>query len=261
MASDFEGKVIHRSRDKFGELIVADTGFSRSLYFGKTAVQSSMLLDFPEDLALHYARAMMSVLIFEPEPRQVLLIGLGGGSIAGFLLRACLASRICAIEIRSQVIEIAHRFFGLPENDPRLEVVCGDGRQYVFDQVGVSSKYDIILVDAYDETSRMDAVTDLKFMTAARNCLSDNGILAFNLWTGPSGNFYHCQERLSHVFAGHCRNLVLDPKKGNAILLAFKNPSIAGGIEGFRPAAQILCERFSINFPAFLDDIVMRGSC
>jgi hypothetical protein len=148
----------------------------------------------------------------------------------------------------------------LPANDPRLDVVCGDGRQYVFDRASEQTKYDIILVDAYDETSRMDAVADVKFMTAARDCLSANGILAFNLWTGPSGNFYLCRDRLGRVFAGSTRHLILDEKKGNAILLALRNPAVFAGMEQFRPAAQALCKKNSINFTAFLDNLVMQGS-
>jgi spermidine synthase len=54
----------------------------RHLHVGGRAIQSAMRLDAPDDLALAYTRAMMAALLFQPQPRDVVLIGLGGGSLA-----------------------------------------------------------------------------------------------------------------------------------------------------------------------------------
>ena len=258
--ADYPGQVVFRGMDEFGDLVVADTVLTRSLYFGKTAVQSSLFHDFPEDLALHYSRAMMSVLMFCRRPEQLLLIGLGGASIVRFLLRACPDCRISVVEIRQGVIRIAQQFFGLAVDHPNLNIICGDGRQYILDrQGGADGRYDLLLVDVYDEASRMDAVADLKFMAAARSCLSKDGIVAFNLWTGSSGNFPLCRDRLNRVFAGACRSLILDADRGNAILLGFNNPAMLEDVARFRPVAQALCAEFFINFQAFLEVIMPQG--
>jgi spermidine synthase len=57
----------------------------RHLHVGGSAIQSAMRLDAPDDLALAYTRAMMAGLLFQPEPRDVTLIGLGGGSLAKYI--------------------------------------------------------------------------------------------------------------------------------------------------------------------------------
>ena len=54
----------------------------RSLHLGGDAIQSSIRLDRPDELALDYTRTMMAFLLFQPLPREVLMIGLGGGSMA-----------------------------------------------------------------------------------------------------------------------------------------------------------------------------------
>lgn len=50
----------------------------RELYIGGEAIQSAMRLDDPYALALDYTRCMMSFLLFHPEPRRALMVGLGG---------------------------------------------------------------------------------------------------------------------------------------------------------------------------------------
>src|SRR3569623_3741806 len=79
--------LVHRSRDADGPIEVVDDGVIRTLHFGNDVRQSSMALHAPVHLMLLYAQAMMSCLLFQPGPRRVLLIGLGGGSLARVLRR------------------------------------------------------------------------------------------------------------------------------------------------------------------------------
>ena len=83
----YRGRKLCSVRDA-GQLIeVFDDGKSRSLHFGTPARQSSMALDAPDRLQLPYTQAMMAFLLFQPQPEAVLMVGLGGGSMAKFLLR------------------------------------------------------------------------------------------------------------------------------------------------------------------------------
>ena len=50
----------------------------RTLHIGSDTVQSSMRISKPNDLEVTYTRSMMAFLLFKPEPRDVLMIGLGG---------------------------------------------------------------------------------------------------------------------------------------------------------------------------------------
>src|SRR5690606_38116351 len=63
---------------------LVETETERHLLFSHDSVQSSMRLDDPDALACEYTRRMMSFLLFVPDPREIVMIGLGGGSLAKF---------------------------------------------------------------------------------------------------------------------------------------------------------------------------------
>src|SRR5512135_1665010 len=105
-----DGTIVHHCRDEFGEIIVADDGVIRSLYFGDI-LQSCIRLDQPASLIHEYNQAMMSSLIFKADPRTVLLVGLGGCSLVNFLRSAFPACAIDIVEIRQKVIDLARDHF------------------------------------------------------------------------------------------------------------------------------------------------------
>jgi spermidine synthase len=64
--------------------VVEERGM-RVLHLGSHAIQSAMRVTRPWDLELAYTRAMMGFLMFNDTPQDVLMIGLGGGSLAKFI--------------------------------------------------------------------------------------------------------------------------------------------------------------------------------
>jgi hypothetical protein len=61
---------------------VFDTPFERRMHFTNDATQSAMLLADPDALICQYTRKMMAFLLFNPNPKHIIMIGLGGGSVA-----------------------------------------------------------------------------------------------------------------------------------------------------------------------------------
>ena len=64
-----------------------DNGRRRSLHFSLAHVQSAMRIEEPFALELAYTRKMMAFRLFLPDPKRVLIIGLGGGSLAKYCYR------------------------------------------------------------------------------------------------------------------------------------------------------------------------------
>src|SRR5690349_9611761 len=89
-----------------GRPFILDYGQTRILYFTTAAVQSAMRLDDPEALIAPYTRKMMAFLLFLPAPRHVLMIGLGGGSLAKFCYRHLPRTRISVVEVNADVIAL-----------------------------------------------------------------------------------------------------------------------------------------------------------
>ena len=80
-----------------GIQIVEEDGV-RYLHIGGEAIQSGLRIDEPDRLELDYVRAMMAFLLFCPRPRDVLMVGLGGGSMARFVHQRMHETRV-AVEI------------------------------------------------------------------------------------------------------------------------------------------------------------------
>src|SRR5687768_2547687 len=86
----------------------------RSLHLGSSMIQSAMRLNAPDELEIVYIQCMMAFTLFHPQPETLLLIGLGGGSLAKFVHQRLPCMRTTAIEINPQVITAARRHFFLP---------------------------------------------------------------------------------------------------------------------------------------------------
>ena len=101
---------------------IAEEAGVRSLHIGGLAIQSAMRLSAPDALELHYTRAMMSFLLFQPQPADVLMIGLGGGSLAKFIHRRLPTTRVTVVEIRPEIVSAARTYFSLPAEIGRAHV-------------------------------------------------------------------------------------------------------------------------------------------
>ena len=88
---------INRSVKRDVTVEVSEKDGIRSLHLGSDTVQSSMKVDDPYELVLSYTRAMMAFLLFHPRPEHVVMIGLGGGSMAKFVHRHLKTTRTTVI--------------------------------------------------------------------------------------------------------------------------------------------------------------------
>ena len=115
------GQLIYFSQDPFGELRVFDDGAVRTLSFAAGNEQSACLKADPGKLLFEYTQVMLLGLLFA-EPRKVLCLGLGAGSLATALHRHCKQAKITAVELRQAVIDVAENYFYLPRGK-RLQAV------------------------------------------------------------------------------------------------------------------------------------------
>ena len=109
-AEGFGAAQLDRWREgTLGRPFVFDSDGMRYLLFNTLGTQSSMRLDEPDALVSAYTRKMMAFLLFMPEPRHVLMVGLGGGSLAKFCYRHLPQTRISVVEINADVISALRR--------------------------------------------------------------------------------------------------------------------------------------------------------
>jgi spermidine synthase len=152
----------------------------RTLHFGSAWMQGAMRIDSPFDLTFEYTRVMMAALLLREGdfPKRVLLIGLGAGSQTKFLYKHRPAAHLAVVEIEPKVVKAAKESFCLPDDPARLEVVVGDGVEFVYQ---TEQHFDLIMVDGFNDHSHPGDLNTLPFYKACRERLSDQGILAVNL--------------------------------------------------------------------------------
>ncbi|ENO89576.1 hypothetical protein [Thauera linaloolentis] len=197
---------------------VAELGDLRSLQFDGLTVQSVMSVSRPDTLALDYTRAMMGFLLFNPQPRHIVMIGLGGGSLAKYCLRSLPDARFTAVEINPEVIALRERF-GIPPDGERFQVVCADGADYVRD----GGEPDVLLVDGFNAAGLPERLGSADFYADCRRLLAPGGVLAINHWTGDGRYALHAA-RLREAFDG--RVLTIPAEDGdNRISFAVSGPS------------------------------------
>lgn len=174
--------LIFQTEDKNGIIEVKDCDGVRSLYFGSFAQQSAMSLKNPDALYLSYTKAMMSSLLFNDIENDVLLIGLGGGSLAKYLLQNFPKCRLEVVEYRKVVTEVAYDYFNLPY-DNRLNVVIDDGSRYVKERENLQREfYNLIMLDVFDSQGIAQEICSFEFFVSCQKMLKKDGILIINLW-------------------------------------------------------------------------------
>ncbi len=214
------GSVLHREtwHDQLMEII--DSGDQRSLYFASRHLQSSMSLSRPQQLLLSYTRYMLLGLPILDTPEDILIIGIGAGSLIRFCHHHFPACRIDAVDCSSRVIDLARGYFQLPENE-QVRIHCREGHVFLR-ELPQESCFDLILVDAFDHQGMSETVYTDPFFESCSTVLKGHGILSCNLWSGDPERLTGIRGALSRYFPGHLYIPV--PNRGNIVALAFRDP-------------------------------------
>ena len=236
--------LIHKSRRGDRLVEIFDRKNFRYLYFNTKFLQSKMALDAPHLLVLPYTRYMMLSLMFLPDPKRILLIGLGAGSLVRYLSTMLPDCRIDAVDHSQEIIDLARTYFKLPETD-NITVYCQGGVEFLENR-DEGEPYDIILLDAFDELGIADVIYNREFFTTCRNHLTEGGTLCSNLWSGFASELTRVTRELAECFAG---NLICPvSNRGNVISYSFKHEIGLDAFAGDNRKTERLQSRFELDF-------------
>jgi len=230
---------------RYRKPFLLDDGQVRRLHFGLRYVQSEINLATPQDLSFAYLRKMMAFLLFQPQPRALLVVGLGGGSLAGFCHRQLPHAHITALEIDADVIGFS-RWFGLPQRSKRLRLLHADAVDYLAHS---RERMDVILVDGCDRRGVAPAFRSAPFYRDVHRLLNRDGLLVMNLIGGAAAVDAHLR-LIAGSFGG--RVIVLRASAGgNRLVFAFRNPRHVPDWSAIEQAAPALATRHGLDFPGF----------
>lgn len=127
---------------------------------------------------MYYDYAMAAPLmagVNEKESTDVLILGMGTGTFATQCNRYYKGMNIEGVEIDEDITKLAREYFHLSDEIP---VYTYDGRAYLN---AVDKKYDVIMVDAYQDITIPFQMSSVEFFTLVKNHLNPGGVMVVNM--------------------------------------------------------------------------------
>jgi spermidine synthase len=207
---------IHSERSLYRNLFVVQDNDLRCLTFRRavaTERQTCMRMSQPDYLVFPYTRMMLGAVLVKPDPKRVLIIGLGGGTLPMTLRNLFPELEIDAVEIDPAVTRVAEKFFNFKRDD-RLRVHEEDGRVFVKKAIRSGTKYDIVMLDAFEDEYIPEHLSTKEFLLEVKSILTPDGVVAAN--TFSSNRLYPYESATYENVFGTFYNL----KLGNRIIWA-----------------------------------------
>lgn len=158
--------------------------------------------------------------------KSLLVLGMGSGTFASQCARYFLGMKVEGVEIDQKITDLAHRYFALPES---VKVTTYDGRAFLN---ASGQKYDIIMVDAYQDITIPFQMSSVEFFSLVKDHLNPGGVMVvnMNMHTDEAGNI---NEWLSDTIASVFDQVYTVDVLGstNRELLAFEDPGIRAGMK------------------------------
>ena len=178
-------EIVHQERSLYRNILVDDQGDSRCLKFNVRSSktnQSCLYKSDPQRLVFNYTKLLFSGLLLIEEPKNILIIGLGGGTMSNTLHQLYPQSVITNVEIDPAVVKVARQYFGFIENQNVLSVIQ-DGRIFIKRAIIKKQKYDWIILDAFNGDYIPEHLLTQEFIQETKSLLNKGGVLSANTFS------------------------------------------------------------------------------
>ncbi len=134
----------------------------------------------------------------KPEDMEVLILGMGTGTYAMQCRKYFGSIETSGVEIDEKITWLSRKYFHLPDD---INVTTYDGRAFLN---AIDKKYDVIMVDAYQDITIPFQMSSIQFFTLVQKHLKDNGVMVvnMNMYNNNSGNInQYLSDTISSVFS------------------------------------------------------------
>jgi spermidine synthase len=150
------------------------------------ALQSVINLTSPQTLELANLEYLMSVLLFIPAPRRILMLGTAAGSLLHFLRHHYPRAAITAVDIDAELMERLRQMDILPPATKELTYVYEDAANFIS---RCDDVYDLVLVDVFNGAQTPAWLRKKAVIQQLYDMTSSGGALAFNLLIDSDHDF------------------------------------------------------------------------
>jgi spermidine synthase len=194
------GRVVYRGRTDLQEALVFENP-----RFGRVLVLDGLVQTTERDEFFYHEMLAHVPVLAHGDCRDVLIVGGGDGGTLEEVLKHGSVRRVTMVEIDGGVVELCRTHLASicrgAFDDPRLNLVIGDGAAFVRDS---DERFDALIVDSTDPvTEGGGALFDDAFYAGCARCLRPGGVLASqggNPFVDPA-QFGHYRARAGRHFA------------------------------------------------------------
>jgi len=166
-------EILHEIRTEHQQLVLF-----RNETFGHILALNGVIQTTERDEFIYHEMLTHTPILAHGAARDVLIIGGGDGGMMEEALKHKSLRRVTLVEIDAGVIEFSKRHLksicGDAFEDPRVEIVIGDGMKYA---AKTDQRFDVVIVDGTDPIGPGEVLFTEKFYAACKRCLSPGGIL------------------------------------------------------------------------------------
>ena len=211
-------EVIHEEKSLYRDINVVQTGDRRCLIFNVhrgDRNQTCVDVNNRDELIFSYTKMSFAGLLLTPEPKAILIAGLGGGSLPLAFNDLFPDALIDVIEVDQAVVNVAKEFFFFEEN-ANMSVAVSDARVFVKRAGILGKKYDYIILDAFGGDYIPEHLLTQEFLEEVKQIMAEDAVLVAN--TFSTSRFYdHESVTYQRVF-GEFFNFKL-PTSGNRMII------------------------------------------
>lgn len=179
-------RIIHQERSLYRNIVVTEDSSRRCMRFTITdrsgQNQSCRYLDDHDKLVFPYAKMTLSSLLVQDNPKRILIIGLGGGTLSHAYSTLFPQAEIIIVEIDESVVQVAKDYFDFAETG-LIKVATADGRVYVKRAGLRGEKFDLIILDAFNGEYIPEHLMTREFLEEVKLLLPENGMVVANTFS------------------------------------------------------------------------------
>ncbi|GLX83034.1 spermidine synthase [Thalassotalea eurytherma] len=210
-------EVIHQERSLYRNIFVEDSGDLRCLKFSvkrETSNQSCIYKSDPNKMVFTYTKLAFSGLLLKPNPKRILIVGLGGGTLSNTFHQLFPEAIIDNVEIDPAVVKVAKQYFDFKENQ-QVTNYEKDGRIFIKRAVLKKQQYDWIILDAYNGDYIPEHLMTKEFLAETKKLLSPTGVMTAN--TFSLSQLYNAESATYQAVFGEFYNVRFN-EHGNRII-------------------------------------------
>ncbi len=235
-------KILEEARSEFNHIQIGEQDGIRTMYFvhdRRRFIESRWDMNHPQSLDLDYSRTMMAGFLFQPKPKKIMMMGVGGGQISNYLFRRFPGIEIDAVDIDPEVIRLAQKYFAIPKS-PRYRLHVGDGRVFIEES---ATSWDLMLLDAFRGVFVPYHLKTQEFYEACLGKLNPGGAIVANLHNAVK-MYSNDRQTLEKVFP---QRYAFVSEKGNQTTFVASADAQRVGIYRMRQNGKSVQDRFDFD--------------